>query len=943
MPARLTIVLIVLLVPALASGDPLTEGKLALALGRYSEARALLQEAMAGPTRAEATIALCELELLHGALDRAMTLARQAGEMFGVEAKAALLGARVQRRRGRYDDAVAALRRAMDLDPELGEARVELGELLTYLGRRAEARDLLEPVVAADVHGDHVTAGDLVVLGRAAAALGEVKVAFDALDQATVRDGRSVEARLWLGRVALSRGDLTHALQGANEALAIAPKDPRALVLKARGVFEGQRDFDEVEGLLARAQEVDPRQPEALRLRAEVALADLDSRRARRLLQDLLRDNPRDLDALALTAAAHCLEDDLSAVAKLRAEAFRVNPRFAGFYQTLARTSERAYRYSEAVAWARKALNVDPDYWPALKTLGIDLTRTGHEERGRRALEQYVQHDDYDAAVVNTLNLFERDLVDYREISRGPFVLRAHKDEIVLLDLFAGPLLQEFWARYRKSYRFTPKGPISVEIFHRPELFGVRSVGLPGIMSHGVSFGRVITARSPNTGDFNWAQVLAHELSHVFGLQLSRHRVPRWLTEGLAEYETNRARREWSRHQDRALALALERGRLIPLSHLDRGFTRPRHFGDVLAAYQEASYGVHFLCDTWGYDRVIRMHRVLAGKAGVARAIRKVLGVEPGDLDTRFVAWLQPKLARFSGRFLFDRARFMDQPRWEAEVKARPEDPAALAGLAASSMVAGGGRGDPSRAMELAARALSKDPGHPLARFVAGLAAWRLGRAGEAARHMEALGQRGVSGPEIDLLSAMAYLELGDLDAARSKAEEAMAQDPDDPEPVRLLGKIAGATGDRAREIEILARLSVMDQNDPAPPMEVARFHLAHRDPAQAMKYGRMALSVALFSREIHEVLATAAIQAGDRDAALLHGVALGYLSAQGQAEHDGWVLPDPAARAARLAGPKVVTRFVRRITRRWPKDPAVARVARAMVRASRAERGAGG
>ena len=86
-----------------------------------------------------------------------------------------------------------------------------------------------------------------------------------------------------------------------------------------------------------------------------------------------------------------------------------------------------------------------------------------------------------------------------------------------------------------------------------PTHYAVRTVGLPDIGVAGVCFGRVITALSPTNHAFNWGMVLAHELAHVFAIQLSRSRVPRWFTEGLSEVETMRARPEWARHDDVAL------------------------------------------------------------------------------------------------------------------------------------------------------------------------------------------------------------------------------------------------------------------------------------------------------------------------------------------------------------------------------------------------------
>ena len=91
------------------------------------------------------------------------------------------------------------------------------------------------------------------------------------------------------------------------------------------------------------------------------------------------------------------------------------------------------------------------------------------------------------------------------------------------------------------------------ELYGDPHDFAVRTVGLPAIGVAGVCFGRVITSQAPTNHAFNWGMVLAHELAHVFAIELSRSRVPRWFTEGLSEVETARLRPEWTRHDDTAL------------------------------------------------------------------------------------------------------------------------------------------------------------------------------------------------------------------------------------------------------------------------------------------------------------------------------------------------------------------------------------------------------
>ena len=55
----------------------------------------------------------------------------------------------------------------------------------------------------------------------------------------------------------------------------------------------------------------------------------------------------------------------------------------------------------------------------------------------------------------------------------------------------------------------------------------------------GACFGRVVTMDSPKAlppGSFQWEATLWHEMAHVYTLQMSNQRVPRWLSEGISAY-----------------------------------------------------------------------------------------------------------------------------------------------------------------------------------------------------------------------------------------------------------------------------------------------------------------------------------------------------------------------------------------------------------------------
>src|SRR5678816_2444732 len=141
-------------------------------------------------------------------------------------------------------------------------------------------------------------------------------------------------------------------------------------------------------------------------------------------------------------------------------------------------------------------------------------------------------------------------------------------------------------------YRLEPTGPVNLELFGDAQEFAVRTTGLPAIGVSGVCFGRVITSLAPSNHAFNWGMVLAHELAHVFAIELSRSRVPRWFTEGLSEVETMRARPEWERHDDVALWGAWRRGELPALVSLSDAFVTAGDVEAAARAYAHAALAV---------------------------------------------------------------------------------------------------------------------------------------------------------------------------------------------------------------------------------------------------------------------------------------------------------------------------------------------------------------
>src|SRR4029079_5233827 len=170
-----------------------------------------------------------------------------------------------------------------------------------------------------------------------------------------------------------------------------------------------------------------------------------------------------------------------------------------------------------------------------------------------------------------------------------------------VLKEYAIPLAKEAFAALSAGYNFTPAGPIFIEIFPTHDDFAVRNLGLPGMIGAlGACFGRVVTMDSPRArdpGTFSWQATLWHEMAHVITLQMSRQRIPRWLTEGISVYEEGRQRPEWGRDMDLTFVGMLNRGETLKLRDLNSAFQNPK---TISLAYFEASLLVDHLVTVYG-------------------------------------------------------------------------------------------------------------------------------------------------------------------------------------------------------------------------------------------------------------------------------------------------------------------------------------------------------
>ena len=157
------------------------------------------------------------------------------------------------------------------------------------------------------------------------------------------------------------------------------------------------------------------------------------------------------------------------------------------------------------------------------------------------------------------------------------------------------------------------------------------------------------SARKP--GDFNWGATLWHEMSHVFILTATNHRVPRWFTEGLAVHEEGQRSEEWKNRATPDVMVAIRDKKLLPVEKLDRGFVYPEYPAQVIVSYFQAGSICDFISEQWGESTLLDMVHSYAKLATTPQTIQQDLGLSPQEFDKQYLAWIDKQYGAEAAHF----------------------------------------------------------------------------------------------------------------------------------------------------------------------------------------------------------------------------------------------------------------------------------------------------
>jgi tetratricopeptide (TPR) repeat protein len=404
-----------------------------------------------------------------------------------------------------------------------------------------------------------------------------------------------------------------------------------------------------------KALAADPKLYQAREVMAHAALEDNNEDKAREEANKALAISPEALDAMSILATVDWLDDkpvleppgEINTASPWIDRIFKINPHYGEAYETAGYFFVINRRYTEGIKYYRKAIEVEPKLWSARSQLGINLMRLGDNQEARKLLVECFDNGFQDQATSNTLKLLDsyKNFETYKTPS-GRGVLKLATKEAPLLEPYFAAQLDKDLADYDKKYKYKIPGEVQVEVYPNHEDFAVRTMGMPGLGALGVTFGNIVAMDSPSgrkPGEFHWASTMRHELSHVYVLSMTNHRVPRWFTEGLAVYEETADSPDWGDRLDHESIVAIRDKKLLPIAELDRGFVHPSYPSQVIVSYFQGGQIISYIVEKWGYDKILAMIHDFGDRMTTVDVIQKELGLKPEEFDKQFLPWLEAK------------------------------------------------------------------------------------------------------------------------------------------------------------------------------------------------------------------------------------------------------------------------------------------------------------
>ena len=506
---------------------------------------------------------------------------------------------------GKYPEAYQAITNALEENNWSVRLRWQARQVFLCNGLTTAANEMAEKIIERvnSQPPSYRDAESLVVFGKAALLKNaDPKLVLDSLfDSARKADPSVREPYLASGQLALDKHDFALAAKRYEEGLKQLPDDPDLLcgLAQAYAPSDGTLMAESLEKALTRnSNHVD-----SLLLLTDRSIDAADYPEAERLLDRIQSVNPWSPEAWAYRSVVDHLRNLPEAEETARQSALKYWTNNPLVDYLIGQKLSQNYRFAEGAAHQHQALEFDEDYLPAKAQLAQDLLRLGEESEGWKLAEEVQKADGYDVEMFNLATLHDT-MAKFATLTNNDFIVRMGTHEAAVYGSQVMDLLERARSNLCAKYGFEVKRPTFVEIFPEQKDFAVRTFGMPGNPGYlGVCFGSLVTANSPAAHPghpVNWQAVLWHEFCHVVTLQMTKNKMPRWLSEGISVYEEEQANPTWGQRMNPQYREMVMGGEATPVSKLSGAFLAPRTPMHLQFAYYESSLVVEFIVQKFG-------------------------------------------------------------------------------------------------------------------------------------------------------------------------------------------------------------------------------------------------------------------------------------------------------------------------------------------------------
>ncbi len=550
---------------------------------------------------------------------------------------------------GKYEDALTRCRVLWRRVPYDAEVALEVIRVLKANGDTAQATEVTEQAIqfrpTAPVAGNSrgvVAFAELLLASRLDGKL----VLERLLEPAKKADPEGRASYLALGRLALANHDRELAAENFREGLKRYPGDPEFAFGLEQSRLELPRGehADGVESYLDVALKANPKYSPALLYKAERLTGRKNFTGARETLQQVLAVNPDHPEAWAQLAALALVEDDAKAAETATDRARKFNKNNARVSEIIGTTLAGQYRFEEAIVHLKQASVEDPTSPSILFELGSNQLRFGQLEEGWENVAMAHEMDPYNVAAFNLITLRDK-ISKYPVREKDGVLLRMSPEDMAVFGTRALELAARAKRTLADKYDIRLSQPVMVEMLPKQEDFAIRTFGLPGGEAFlGVCFGPLITMTSPRgrLGRANWEAVLWHEMAHTITLDASRHRIPRWLSEGISVFEEREVSTSWGQGMTSEYRERFLTDRLPPIIRLDESFAGP----DIMFGYYHASLVVEYIVGKFGINS---MRSVLADLSA-GKPVNQALAAHTmpiDELESTFLTYAKKQAATY--------------------------------------------------------------------------------------------------------------------------------------------------------------------------------------------------------------------------------------------------------------------------------------------------------